>query len=134
MISAAASARPGPMERTCLEIARAERVAAFRRTRVSRARRRVLETDALIELIEECRLRDWRLIPSTLWSAVVRAVGEVDPELRDELGINRDPDHVADVLFTAQEQLLARVRHSNGPLLAPIIPLFGDVPRAAVAR
>ena len=122
------------MERTCLEIARAERVAAFRRTRVSRARRRVLETDALLDLIEECRLRDWRLIPSTLWSAVVRAVGDVDPELRDLLGINREPEHVADVLFSAQEKLLARVRQAQAPALAPIIPLFGDTRRAAAAR
>jgi len=122
------------MERTCLEIARAERVAAFRRTRVSRARRSVRESDGLLELIEECRLRGWRLVPSTLWSAVVRAVGDVDSGLRDELGINRDPDHVADVLFSAQEVLLARVRQAEQPALAPIIPLFRDTPRAAAAQ
>ena len=119
------------MERTCLEIARAERVAAFRRTRVSRARRHVNESDVLLDLIEECRMRDWRLVPSTLWAAVVRAVGDVDPVLRDELGINRDPAHVAEVLFAAQEQLLARVVESKRPMLAPIIPLFPDQPAAA---
>ena len=122
------------MERTCLEIARAERAAAFRRTRVSRARRSVRESDGLLELIEECRLRGWRLVPSTLWSAVVRAVGEVDSELRDELGINRDPDHVADVLFAAQEVLLAQVRQARRPALAPIIPLFRETARAAAAQ
>ncbi len=113
------------MERTCLEIAHAERVAAFRRDRVSRARQRVRESDALLDLIEHCRIKDWRLVPSPLWSAVVRAVGAVDPELRDELGINRDPDHVANVLFAAQETLLSRVRESRQPLRAEIIPLFG---------
>jgi len=109
-----------------MEIARAERVAAFRRERVSRARLRVRESDELLDLIEECRLRDWRLIPSQLWAAVVRAVSAVDPSLRDELGINRDPEHVADILFTAQETLLAQVREQRRPMLAPIIPLFGD--------
>jgi hypothetical protein len=127
------AARIGPMERTCLEIARAERVAAFRKGRVSRARRSVRESDSLMELIEECRLQGWRLVPSTLWSAVVRAVGQVDPNLRDELGINRDPEHVADVLFTAQDVLLARVRHAKQPTLAPIIPLFPEAERATAA-
>jgi hypothetical protein len=107
-----------------MEIARAERVAAFRRERVSRARQRVRESDELLDLIEECRMRDWRLVPSTLWAAVVRAVGRVDPMLRDELGINRDPEHVADILFAAQETLLLRVREQRRPMLAPIIQLF----------
>lgn len=113
------------MERTCLEIARMEREAAFRRERISRTRLRVREADVLIDLIEECRLRSFRLIPASVWSAVVRAVGAVDPGLRDRLGIDRDPDHVADILFEAQEILLMRALESRRPRLAPIIPLFG---------
>lgn len=131
MNAAASSFRPGPVERTRLEIARSERVAAFRRARVSRARQRVRESDALLELIEDCRMRDWRLIPSPLWSAVVRAVGAVDAGLRDELGINRDPEHVASVLFEAQETLLSRVREQRAPTLGRIIPLFGPDRREA---
>lgn len=119
------------MERTCLEIARIERAAAFRRERLSRTRLRVREADALIDLIEECRLRDFRLIPPAVWSAVVRAVGAVDADLRDRLGIDRDPEHVADVLFDAQEILLMRSLESRRPKLAPIIPLFGDRGRTA---
>ena len=130
----AASARSGPLERTRLEIAYAERVAAFRRSRTSRARRRVLESDALLDLVEECRLRDYALVPASLWGAVVRTVGQVDPELRDDLGIDRDPEHVADVLFEAQARLLARVRESRTPELAPIIPLFGDTVQAIAAQ
>jgi hypothetical protein len=119
------------MERTCLEIARIERESAFRRERISRTRLRVREADVLIDLIEECRLRSFRLIPPVLWSAVVRAVGAVDAELRDRLGIDRDPDHVADILFEAQEVLLLRSRESRRPRLAPIIPLFGARDRTA---
>jgi hypothetical protein len=115
-----------------MEIARLERAAAFRRARISRARLRVRESDALLDLIEECRQREWRLVPSPLWSAVARAVREVDPHLRDELGINRDPEHVADILFAAQEVLLDRARREREPVLAEIIPLFGK-PDAGVA-
>ena len=80
MHAAASHAQPGPMERTCLEIARIEREAAFRRERISRTRLRVREADVLIDLIEECRLRSFRLIPPVLWSAVVRAFGSVNEE------------------------------------------------------
>lgn len=130
----AASARIGPMERTRAEIARAERFAAFRRSRISSARLRVRESDALLDLVEECRLREYPLVPATLWGAVVRAVRAVDPELRDELGIDRTPEHVADILFEAQERLLERLRSSRAPELAPIIPLFGERVQAAAAQ
>ncbi|MFZ2034547.1 MAG: hypothetical protein WAW53_12395 [Candidatus Dormiibacterota bacterium] len=133
MHAAASRSQPGPMERTCLEIARVEREAAFRRERISRTRLRVREADVLIDLIEECRLRSFRLIPASLWSAVVRAVGAVDPGLRDRLGIDRDPNHVADILFEAQEVLLMRALESRRPRLAPIIPLFGGRNRTAAA-
>lgn len=122
------------MERTRAEIAYAERVARFRRSRISRARRRVRESDVLLDLVEECRLRDYALIPASLWGAVVRTVGQVDPELRDALGIDRDPEHVAEVLFAAQERLLERVRNSQSPELAPIIPLFGERIQAVAAQ
>ena len=129
-----APARSGPLERTRAEIAYAERAAAFRRSRISRARLRVRQSDALLDLVEECRIREFRLVPHSLWGAVVRAVGQVDAELRDELGINRDPEHVADVLFAAQERLLDRMRVSQRPELAPIIPLFGERVRATASR
>lgn len=128
MKAAAQSETPGPLQRTCLEIAALERAAAFRRSRVSRARLRVRETDGLLDLVEECRLRGWDLVPSQLWSAVVHSVGAVDRAARDELGINRDPDRVGDALFAAQETLLWNARESERRALAPIIPLFADKP------
>jgi hypothetical protein len=48
----------------------------------------------------------------------------VEPDLRDELGIDRGADHVSDVLFAAQEVLQAEARRELRPQLAPIIPLF----------
>lgn len=112
------------MERTCLEIAAIRRAATFRRRKVSRARERVRETDALLDLVEECRLEGSRLVPSNLWSAVVQRVGAVDREARETLGINRDPGRVEEALYSAQEVLLQRAAEARRPALAPIIPLF----------
>jgi hypothetical protein len=120
---------PGPMERTCLEIAAVQREARFRRRRVSQVRERVRETDALLDLVEDCRVRGLRLVPSNLWSAVVQRVGPVHREARESLGINRDPARVEDAIYAAQEVLLQRAVESRRPQLAPIIPLFPAVPR-----
>lgn len=114
----------GPIERTVLELRRIDRDAVWRRPRVGRTRLRLRESDALIDLIERCRERGDRLLPTQLWSAVVRFVGALDGELRDELGINREPGHVADILFASQAVLLERARHERAPVRARIIPLF----------
>ena len=65
---------------------------------------------------------------------MVRFVGSVDPELRDDLGINRLCNHVGDVLFAAQEELLAEAVRRRQPQLAPIIPLFPPSDDAADER
>src|SRR5450756_2499156 len=114
----------GPIERTVLELRRIDRDAVWRRPRVGRTRLLLRESDALIDLIERCRERGDRLLPTQLWSAVVRFVGALDSSLRDELGINREPGHVADVLFASQAVLLERARDERVPMTARIIPLF----------
>lgn len=124
MLNAAPLDDRGPLERTCLEIAALERAAMFQRRRLSRVRERVRETDALLDMVEECRVQGRRLVPSNLWSAVVHRVSSVDPEAREELGINRDPDRVEDAIYSAQEVLLRRSAEARQPRLAPIIPLF----------
>ena len=117
---------PGPLERTVLELRRIDRDAVWRRPRVSRTRLQLRESDALIDLIERCRERGDRLLPTQLWSAVVRFVGGLDGSLRDELGINRAPGHVADILFASQQLLLDRAREEREPMVGRIIPLFRD--------
>jgi hypothetical protein len=115
---------PGPIERTVFELRRIDRDAVWRRPRVGRTRLLLRESDALIDLIERCRERGDRLLPTQLWSAVVRFVGALDGTLRDELGINREPGHVSDVLFASQGLLLERARQERTPMTARIIPLF----------
>lgn len=116
----------GPIERTVFELRRIDRDAVWRRPRVGRTRLLLRESDALIDLLERCRERGDRLLPTQLWSAVVRFVGALDGELRDQLGINREPGHVSDVLFATQGLLLERAREERAPVTARIIPLFRD--------
>ena len=127
----AAEKTGGPLERTCAELELIRRAAAFRRERDLRSRRRLRESDLLLDLIEQSRLRGYRLLPAELWTHIVRFVGSVDDGLRDDLGNNRHPDHVSEVLFAAQEELLREAIEERRPKPAPIIPLFA--PRASVA-
>jgi hypothetical protein len=125
MISAAVlRSRPGPLAATRAELFDIERRARFRRERLFRSRLRLRESDTLLDLVEECRIRGIRPLPPALWSAAVRLVGAVEPQLRDELGIDRSADHVSDVVFAAQEILQEEARRERQPQLAPIIPLF----------
>ena len=127
MENAAARRRvAGPLERTVLELRRIDRDAVWRRPRLSRTRMLLRESDALADLIERCRDRGDRLLPTQLWASVVRFVGALDSGLRDELGIDRTPGHVADVLFAGQAVLMERAVRERTPALAPIIPLFPD--------
>ena len=116
---------PGPLERTVIELRRIDRDAVWRRPRLSRTRLQLRESDALVDLVERCRSRRMRLLPAQVWFGVVRFVGGLDEELRDELGINRQVNHVSDILFAAQELLLERLRDERAPQQARIIPLFG---------
>jgi hypothetical protein len=127
----AVSPSGGPLERCCAELEQIRRTAAFRRERELRSRRRLRESDLLLDLIEQCRLRGYRLLPAQLWTHIVRFVGTVDQDLRDDLGINRHPDHVSEILFATQEELLREVAEERRPQQAPIIPLFGQRASAA---
>jgi hypothetical protein len=83
------------------------------------------ETDELLYWLEECLLQDVRLVPGWLLPRVVQVLQHTDHELRDEMGRERRPHHVMDILFRAQEVLmqeLMRARSRNGE----IIPLFPD--------
>jgi hypothetical protein len=124
---------PGPLERTARELEHIRRLALFRRQRAHYWRRCLRESDLLLDLIEQCRVRGYVLVPAQVWVAVVRFVGTVDRRLRDDLGINRQPDHVSEILFAAQEELMSvAVRERNRRQLAPIIPLFGGQPASSV--
>jgi hypothetical protein len=124
MLTNALQRGPGPLERTSLELEDLRRAAAFRRGRELAAQRLLRESDGLVDLVEQCRLRSYQLLPTEVWARVVRFVRMVDPDLRDALGINRHPDHVGEVLFAAQEIVLRQRVEERRPRMAEIIPLF----------
>jgi hypothetical protein len=135
MLQRAASRLAGPLARTAAELENLRRLAAFRRESEQRWRRRLRESDLILDLIEECRVRGYRLLPAQLWSSVVRFVGEVDPGLREDMGSSRHPDQASEALFAAQAEICRRRLDECRPRTARIIPLFTAVaaPRQSVA-
>jgi hypothetical protein len=137
MLQRAASRLAGPLARTAAELENLRRLAAFRRDHQLRSHLRLRESDLILDLVEECRLRGYALLPAQLWASVVRFVGEVDPLLREELGSSRHPDRASEALFAAQAEICRRRLDERRPRTARIIPLFAavSVPRvSAVAR
>jgi hypothetical protein len=82
------------------------------------------ETDQLLGAVEECRLRDIKLIPTHIWRRIVHLLGQLDGPYTQKLGIDRSVERTADVLFEAQEDLMVAAqqrRHGRG---GNVIPLF----------
>jgi hypothetical protein len=118
----------GRLESCVLEIQELQQVARFKRQRVDHMREVIRESDALLELVEDCRIYGWKLIPKQLWHEIAHFVGSVDVRFLDRLGINRALDHVNDILFEVQQQLFAQ-RLGELPRMAEIIPLFREEQR-----
>src|ERR1035441_5152476 len=82
MISAAVlRSRPGPLAATRAALFDIEMRARFRRERLFRSRLRLRESDTLLDLVEECRIRGIRPLPPALWSAVVLLAWENEAHL-----------------------------------------------------
>jgi hypothetical protein len=130
MLQSAATRYIGPLERTAAELENLRRLAAFRRERELRWHSRLRESDLILDLVEECRVRGYVLLPGQVWASVVRFVGEVDPTLRDDLGSSRRPDQASEAIFAAQAEICRRRLDERRPQTARIIPLFPPVPAA----
>lgn len=110
------------IERTVLEIAQ-HRFWSWHRRHAITPRSQLRETDLLLGLIEECRLRRFGLVPTPIWRRIVKLLGQVDTDFADQLGIDRSLDRASEVLFQVQGLLMQREltrRASPGK----IIPLF----------
>ncbi|HEY2704195.1 MAG TPA: hypothetical protein VGL20_10940 [Candidatus Dormibacteraeota bacterium] len=134
MLQHAASRFAGPLARTAAELENLRRLASFRRERELRWHSRLRESDLILDLVEECRVRGYALLPGQVWASVVRFVGEIDPALRDGLGSSRRPDHASDALFAAQAEICRHRLDERRPRTARIIPLFAPAsPARSVA-
>jgi len=111
------------IERTVLEIAQ-HRFWAWQRRTAPTPRSQLRETDQLLGAVEECRLREIKLIPTHIWRRIVHLLGQLDGPYTEKLGIDRSVDRTAEVLFEAQEDLMlaARARRRGRP--TNVVPLF----------
>jgi hypothetical protein len=90
-------------------------------------RKLLRESDELIYWLEECLVQNRRLVPSWLLPRLVRVINAAQPQLLSDLGRERRPERVLDVLFRAQEVLMQQAIESRTP--ARVIPLFRDTTR-----
>jgi len=88
----------------------------------SKPRNLMHESDLLLFWLEECLLNDLKLVPGWLMPRIAQLVNQTDRELQEELGRDRRPDQVLEVLFRAQEVLMAESIRSRTE--AKVIPLF----------
>ena len=111
------------IELTVLEIAQ-HRFWAWQRRTAPTPRNQLRETDQLLGAVEECRLREIRLIPTHIWRRIVHLLGQLDGPYTERLGIDRSVERTAEVLFLAQEDLMVAARSHRRVRGGNVIPLF----------
>lgn len=80
------------------------------------------EADELLFWLEECLFQDVKLVPGWLLPRIAHLINQTDRELQEELGRERRPAQVLDVVFKAQEVLMSESIRSRSA--AKVIPLF----------
>ena len=88
----------------------------------SKPRNLMHESDQLLYWLEECLLQDLNLVPGWLMPRIAQLINQTDRDLQEELGRDRRPDQVLEVLFRAQEVLMTESLRSRTE--AKVIPLF----------
>jgi hypothetical protein len=80
------------------------------------------EADELMFWLEECLVQRLRIVPGWLLPRLVALLAKADPALPGQLGRERRPAQVMELLFQAQERLMEQSVRARRP--ARIIPLF----------
>ena len=85
-----------------------EHEALFRRSRIGRTRRALRESDDLVAVVEEFRVRGHSLLPRWLLDAVAQFLWRTDRTFLATLGRERSVENVGNVLFLVQQALMSR--------------------------
>jgi hypothetical protein len=85
-------------------------------------RRLLHESDELMFWLEECMVQDLRIVPGWLLPRLTALLQEADPKFSHQLGRQRRPAQVVEILYEVQEFLMNTSVKSREP--AKIIPLF----------
>jgi hypothetical protein len=92
------------------------------RNRAMTPRRLLRESDELLYWVEECMVREMRIVPGWLVSRLTVVLRHAHPDLPGRLGRERRPDQVMEIIYDAQAALMDQACRSRGP--AEVIPLF----------
>ena len=93
------------------------------RNRAMTPRRLLRESDELLYWVEECLVKEVRIVPGWLVSRLMVVLRQAHPELPSRLGRERRPGQVLEIIYDAQAALMDQACKSRGP--AQVIPLFG---------
>lgn len=116
------------IEMTVLEQRRASYWRRRERERAS-PRGTLRESDELMFWLEECLVQGLRIAPGWLMPRLVRVLARADADLPRQVGGERRPQQLMDLLYRAQEHLMQQSVNSRRP--ARIIPLFRQSSRRA---
>jgi hypothetical protein len=93
-----------------------------RRRRAMTPRRMLQESDELLFWVEECLVKEVRIVPGWLVARLVVVLRHAHAELPARLGRERRPEHVMEIIYDAQAALMEQACRSRGP--GEVIPLF----------
>ena len=94
-----------------------------RKRQDNKPRQLLNESDQLLYWLEECLDNNLKLTPGWLMPRITHVLSNTDRELGEQLGRERRPEQVMEILFMAQEVLMAElVRTHRRP--ARVIQLF----------
>ena len=86
----------------------------------SKPRNLMREADELLYWLEECLIQDIKLVPGWLLPRIAQVINHTDRDLQEELGRDRRPEQVMDVIFRAQEVLMTEsIRSRTDSLPSP---------------
>src|SRR5260370_7763626 len=97
-----------------------------RRRRVVTPRHLLQESDELLFWVEECLVKEVRIVPGWLVARLMVVLRQAHADLPGRLGRERRPDQVMEIIYDAQAALMEQACKSRGP--AEVIPLFPTAP------
>src|ERR1700694_1170417 len=80
------------------------------------------EADERLYWLEECLIQEVKLVPGWLLPRISHLINHTDRELQEELGRDRRPEQVMDVVFRGPEVLMTEAPRPRPE--AKVIPLF----------
>jgi len=103
-----------------------------RRRRAMTPRRLLQESDELLFWVEECLVKEFRIVPGWLVARLMVVLRQAHADLPGRLGRERRPEQVMEIIYDAQAALMEQACRSRGP--AEVIPLFAKARERQLAE